>query len=226
MKLNLVFIFLKKYFFIFFFLLALIFLNIIILIKNSQKLESLDYKINNLKSEIYKYEQRLEIINKNSSTNKKIELYTKLLNSLIPDKEDYFSIIYALDTLSKKTGFYINNYTLNISDSTSDRLKLTITGYGDYQAFINFLNEYNLSGKRLITSNMIQLNTEDINSAYKVFLTFYNKKVKLTGNLKSKSINEQMFSELEKIIKKISFTTEEKKNQDFEYPRKNNKNIF
>ncbi len=81
----------------------------------------------------------------------------RLLQTLVPDIEDYFSIIYTLEELSRKTDFFIDSYTIQTGQSAPERLALKISGTGDNQAFLNFLREYNFGGGRLITASEIEL---------------------------------------------------------------------
>lgn len=102
--------------------------------------------------------------------------YNKILTQLVPDKEDFFSIIYAIETLSQKTGFSITDYVINLSESTSDKHTLSVEGTGDTNSFLNFLRDYHFSGGRLITNEKIEFVTGDIEKS-KLSLNFYNKKI-------------------------------------------------
>ena len=51
-------------------------------------------------------------------TEDQIVVYNKILTTLIPETEDYFSIIYALETISQNTGFSIVSYTINLSNTS------------------------------------------------------------------------------------------------------------
>lgn len=99
-----------------------------------------------------------------------------ILKNLIPDTEDYFSIVYALDELSQKTGFIISSYTINLASSSTNKLSLIVSGVGNSDAFLKFLQDYNLGGGRLITTEKIELNAKDVET-FRLALNFYNKKV-------------------------------------------------
>lgn len=99
----------------------------------------------------------------------------QLMTTLIPDSEDYFSIISALETLSGTTGFRVETYTINLLASTSNRLSLTVTGTGDSTAFLNFLTNYQIQGGRLITAEHIGIEPSETGSL-RLDLNFYNKK--------------------------------------------------
>ena len=143
--------------------------------------------------------------------------------ALIPNIEDYFSIIYALEKLSLNSNFIINSYTVSIGKSTSQKLKLSVTGMGDSESFINFLKNYNFAGGRLITSDKIQLDPNFVGSI-KIDLTFYTKKVTANQNLESNP-DEKVFNELETLKNKVNFAFDvdtASSAPDFNYPRKSN----
>jgi len=145
------------------------------------------------------------------------------LNRLIPNSEDYFSIIYSLEKLSEKTGFTINGYTVNIQSSTANKLRLTISGSGDSTAFLDFLENYNFSGGRLITSDKIELNPQTSTNSIKIDLTFYNKTVDLNLG-KELTINESTVEEINELKNKVQFTLKEATigASILEYPKKDN----
>lgn len=96
-----------------------------------------------------------------------------LITKLIPDSEDYFSMIYALERLSQTSGFSINNYIVNLNKSTESKLALTVSGQGNTDAFLNLLRTYTFSGGRLITAEKIgidPLRAGDVSLS----LNFYN----------------------------------------------------
>lgn len=128
----------------------------------------------------------------------------QLLSALIPDSEDYFSIITALETLSQRTGFRIDSYTINLQASTSTRLSLTVTGSGDNQAFLTFLQNYHINGGRLITAESIGIDPEETGSI-RLDLNFYNKKASEDVATGSAPIVSSV-TELDSIKSKITFS--------------------
>jgi len=176
-------------------------------------------KINTLKEEIKILIEKQNNFYLLKNTNLDFEKTLKIFNQLIPEEEDYFSIIYALETLSQKTGFQITSYVVNLSESAPSRIRLVVTGTGSIDSFFNFLKEYKFGGKRLITSDNLSLNPQQ--SEFKIELSFYNKK----GNNPSSSffVPSRFSKELEKIIKKTEFIIKEgtqEANFNFSYPRK------
>lgn len=201
---------------------VLIVFFILILIFGIKKINQTNKNINMLNNDINNLQKKINLINTVVPNEEILNEDIRILNALIPNTEDYFSIIYALEILSQKTGFYINSYTVNVSQSTVNKLKLIVTGIGDANAFLKFLSEYNFGGSRLITSDKIELN-QLLNGSVKLDLTFYNKKV----DIKSKEIaitNLNIFKEIEKIKEKVSFNFINSENQEtnIEYKIKQN----
>lgn len=147
----------------------------------------------------------------------------QLMSALIPDSEDYFSIITALESLSQQTGFRIDSYTINLQASTSTRLSLTVNGVGDNQSFLNFLQNYHINGGRLITAENIGIDPKATGSSLRLDLNFYNRKA--TGDIATGSAPiATAAQDLAQIKSKIRFSfvqaPEEAQIQD--YPTKAN----
>src|SRR3989338_2701233 len=66
----------------------------------------------------------------------RLQQLNEFLNQLIPSKENYFSIIAALEKLSQKTNFIITSYSINLNDSSEGKLALDITCQGDTATFL------------------------------------------------------------------------------------------
>ncbi len=189
------------------------------------QLWELDKKNQQLTQENKVLNNRLYFIN-NYFKNEPIDLHLKILYSLIPVKEDYFSIIYTLDNLSKITGFLITSYTINLSQSTPEKLKITVTGTGDKQAFMNFLQKYNFAGGRLVTADEITLSETEM-SEMNINLTFYNAPI---DNISLDKYNLEAFkkqiNKIDQIVNQIesSINLEENVNNitNIDYPKKTN----
>ncbi|MBI5123750.1 hypothetical protein HZA75_07865 [Candidatus Roizmanbacteria bacterium] len=182
-----------------------------------------DKKITTLKTELNQLQNKVTLMNTTIPSSDKLDEDLKLLNTLIPNIEDYFSIIYALEKLSQKSNFIITSYNVNVGNSTSEKIKLEVTGSGDSQSFINFLRDYNFGGGRLITSDKIKLDPNFFGSI-KIDLTFYSKNV-LTGKNLELSADEKIFKELETLKNKVNFSFESNtatNSPDFNYPKKSN----
>lgn len=202
----------------------LIILNLTLISTGIKKITILNSEITNLSKDLENLNKKVILINNYSSNSKIIEENIYFLNKLIPNSEDYFSIIYSLENLSQKTGFIITQYNINIGTSTSQKIRLSVIGIGDTVSFLNFLKEYNFGGGRLITSNNIELN-KDIGDSIKIDLTFYNKKVDIKNQDVIANNYEKIFENLEKIKKRVNFNFDEEislQNNSTTYPLKNN----
>ncbi|OGK53376.1 hypothetical protein A2970_02460 [Candidatus Roizmanbacteria bacterium RIFCSPLOWO2_01_FULL_44_13] len=172
--------------------------------------------------EVKELQTKFDLLNSVAPGSSELDQYIKLLNGLIPDAEDYFSIIQSLELLSQKTGFVVISYTVGVNTKLKDRFKLSITGIGDTNSFLSFLENYNYGGGRLITSDKIELNPQ-LDTAIKINLTFYNKKI-VQDLAQDLQINADTISEIAALIPKVgvSFKEEEEGAPDFAYPKKSN----
>lgn len=161
--------------------LGIISLIVIFLYLNLPRIPINQLKIKSLQKEIAVLQNNVETLN---STNMKIadlKNYLDFMNKLIPNSEDYFSLIYSLEQISQKTGFYIQSYSLNVKTSTKEKLNLSISGSGNREAFVKFLDTYTFAGGRLMTSDKLELNPQ-LEGLLKIDVTFYSKKISLNKN--------------------------------------------
>lgn len=180
-----------------------------------------DKKIAVLKIELNQLQNKVALMNTTIPSSDKLNEDVNFLNDLIPNIEDYFSIIYALEKLSQKSNFIITAYSVNVSKSTTEKLKLSVTGMGNSQSFINFLKNYNFGGGRLITSDKIQLDPKFFGSI-KIDLTFYAKSVSTSKNLE-RVLDDKIFKELETLKSKVNFNFDNNlatNSPDLNYPKK------
>lgn len=128
---------------------------------------------------------------------------TKLLNSLIPDIEDYFSIASSLEELSATSGFRIISYNISLQESPDkDKIILNVIGAGDQQSFVNFLSSYNFGGGRLITLDNIEVKSSDQAGSYSLSLNFFHKKTSLKNG---KIDYQKTIANLKKLKGKVRF---------------------
>ncbi len=182
-----------------------------------------DKKIADLKVELNQLKNKVTLMNTAIPSSEKLDEDLDFLNKLIPNIEDYFSIVYALEKLSQKSNFIITSYTVSVGSSTAEKLKLNVSGTGDSQTFIDFLKNYNFGGGRLITSDKIQLDPNFFGTI-KIDLTFYTKNVSTSKNLEIEP-DEKIFKELEALKSKVNFVFEPNiatSESDYNYPRKQN----
>ena len=180
-------------------------------------------KIASLELENVQLMNRVTLMNNSIPQSEKLDEDIKFLNTLIPNTEDYFSIIYALENLSQKSNFIITSYTVNVKASTSEKLRINVTGFGNSQSLKDFLKNYNFFGGRLITSDKVQLDP-DFSGSIKIDLTFYNKKTEVANKLE-KSPNTNVFKELESLKAKVNFSFDNNSatsSPDLGYPKKSN----
>lgn len=138
---------------------------------------SLVSQINTLEGENSKLDSTAKTLEafKNSNIND-IRKYNIMLLRLIPSKEDYFSIIQALDTLSENTNFIITDYRIEpTNNSELNKLSLNVVGEGSQEAFLKFLGKYTVGGGRLITTDQLKYNTSQFGSTnqFNLSLNFY-----------------------------------------------------
>ncbi|KKP87923.1 MAG: hypothetical protein UR91_C0032G0011 [Candidatus Nomurabacteria bacterium GW2011_GWC2_35_8] len=151
---------------------------------------SLNSKLQTEKEETEKVRLRKETLEQSANLIKnEIDEANTLFTMLIPDKEDFFTIINAIEVISKKSGFIITEYSVNLSDSSQEKLSISVSGTGDSNTFVNFLDSYAFSGGRFTT--VIQLN-------------FYNNKVGVVNDVVPK-LTKQDFEFFNRIKNKVSF---------------------
>lgn len=180
-------------------------------------------KINSLQEENSGLKNKIVLMNSKIPKSDVLDEDVKFLNTLIPNVEDYFSVIYALEKISKKTNFIITDYTINIGGSDLEKLQIDVIGKGDSQSFVDFLKNYNFTSGRLITSDKIEL-SPNFSGSLRINLTFYSKKTEASNSLEM-SPNINIYNELETLKAKVSFNFDESEviiTPSLEYPKKSN----
>ncbi len=203
----------------------LIFISVVSVIIFISKFSQMDKQIidlenNNLqlkkKAELVLYKEK--IINEGYNI---IEI-NELFSQLVPNQEDYFSIMLALERISLQTNFMITSYQINLASTTQNKLSITIEGEGDRNSFMDFLQNYQFSGGRLITIDKIDFNTTGI-TKIKLSLNFYNGEVKASqSSVESIRLTDadRRLIDLIKRKTQLYLVTEEEVNTD--YPTKTN----
>lgn len=180
-------------------------------------------KISSLKSEVAELENKYKILNLSEVVDaEKLDSDINTLNMLIPNSEDYFSIVYALEQLSKKTNFIINSYSINLKNSSKDKMQLVISGTGDQVSFLDFLKQYNFGGGRLITADKIELSAQFFGTI-KLNINLYTKAADTNSNAKL-VLTKQQLDEIESIKTKINLVMKDTGDEevDLNYPKKVN----
>ena len=185
--------------------------------KNSDNIATLEKELQEINSK----KNALAFLSSTSSKN--IDEYYNLVSSLIPESENYFTIIYSLNNLSELTNFNITSYALNLKESTNNKISIQVTGVGNQKEFLNFLKEYNVGGGRLITAETIKLNSEEF-SGITLKLNFYSQKTSLS---QQGSVDYQkVLNKIDKLKDKIKFNFQSNAKEEEivieEYPTKTN----
>ena len=199
----------------------IVFVMSILLIYSYYSFQETTGSLTKLNDEIRQIKLRTERLKKSQSLVKSdLKEINKLLSILIPDIEDFFSIIQALETISYQTGFTIMKYSVNIGIST-DRISMMIDGSGNIDSFMNFLKSYSFSGGRFITSEKIEF-TNVRSSSSKIQLNFYNKQVAIDNQI-IPELTENDIDFFKRIKNKININLKESKLEvDADYPTKTN----
>jgi len=180
---------------------ALFFIVLIFLARFNQQKKEVEF----LNSEVAMLQSRYDTLKYNKSlTEDQIKGYNLLLASLVPETEDFFSIIYALEQISLISNFQITNYVIDVGNSTNERLSLTAEGKGNADTFLTFLKTYQFSGGRLITSNKIQFGGAS-SSSTKITLNFYSKKYTFNETIQVPKLFKEEIAKLDEVKKKIKF---------------------
>ncbi|MCX6732860.1 MAG: hypothetical protein NTV98_04955 [Candidatus Roizmanbacteria bacterium] len=187
---------------------------------NEQKKE-----VDLMTGEVQMLKNRFDTLKYNKSlTEDQIKDYNKLLASLVPETEDFFSIVYALEQISLASKFIISDYVIEIGKlSNRERITLNVTGKGDTEAFLRFLQEYQFAGGRLATSDKIQYGGTTTGGT-KIALTFYNKRFTFNESVQVPQLSKEEIAKLEVIKQKVKFQFSSSGYQSIstEYPEKGN----
>jgi len=185
-------------FIIFIFLFVIVFVFYSRFNEQKKEIELMDTEVKMLKN-------RFDTLTYNKSlTEDQIKEYNKLLASLVPETEDFFSIIYALEEISIVSDFRITDYTITINQKGGEKLTLIVTGSGNAESFLTFLKEYQFAGGRLVTSDKIQFDGGNSGNS-RIALNFYNKQFTFNESIQVPQLSKEGIIKLEAIKKKIKF---------------------
>lgn len=187
---------------------------------NEQKKE-----VDLMTGEVQMLKNRFDTLKYNKSlTEDQIKEYNKLLASLVPETEDFFSIIYALEQISLASKFVISDYTIEVGKiTTREKMTLTVVGKGDPEAFLQFLQVYQFAGGRLATSDKIQYGGPTTGGT-RITLTFYSKRFAFNESVQVPQLSKEEIAKLEAIKQKVKFQFSSSGYQTIstDYPEKNN----
>ncbi len=174
-----------------------------------------------LKAEVDMLKNRSDTLKYNKSlTEDQLVSYNRLLSALIPDSEDYFSMIYALETIAEKTEFEIVGYTINLSKSSPEKTLIFVEGRGNYMTFLEFLKNYEYAGGRLITSEKIEFSGVGFTNT-RIALNFYSRRFAFNENVVPQ-LTKKDIEKLEEIKKKVQVTFKEDEGTDDTYETNSN----
>lgn len=148
------------------------------------QLETVHGKIAATQIEINEINKKVNLVRYSQTVarqNIDITAMNAVFGKLLPEKEDYFSIISALETISQKTQFVITSYQINLSKSSPKKLALTVAGSGSAKDFLKFLGDYQFAGGRLITVDKIDFSNAGF-SEVKLNVNFYTSSNTLLSN--------------------------------------------
>ncbi len=130
------------------------------------------------KDDVSKLRSRVVLVRNNKEIfNGRVDEYNNILTKLIPDEESYFSVISALETLAARTGVTITSYTINLKETTEEKLTLSLSISGESQAITKLLREYMYSSGRLLTNDETSISiTEQGNLS--ISFNFFHKEFK------------------------------------------------
>jgi len=165
--------------------------------KNDQNI----FTIDTIQNQNVTYKKRIDLINQQQTFLAEgidLDKVNLSMTRLMPEKEDMFNIVNALNQLSSSTQFQINSYAVNSIDPKSKSVSITVSGEGDRDSFLKFLQNYNLGSGRLITIDKVDYSETSAYSV-KLKLNFY------TSQTSTKSVGSVVnFTEQDKkLIRKI-----------------------
>lgn len=145
----------------------------------------------------------------------------QLMSRLIPQSQDYFSIIQSLDNLSQQTQFQITSYQINLTESTDSKLSIVVKGVGDSRAFLSFLDTYQVNGGRLITMEKLKINPQSPGEV-QLDMNFYVESAASTDEPISYEQTIQMLDQIKGTITYDFTTSSSSAAQDFSFETKPN----
>lgn len=172
-----------------------------------------------LKNEVMRLQERKNAIESMKAlTDNQIDEYIELFSYIIPEKEDFFSIIYALEKISQKSKFKIVNYTIRMTATQNNKIALNIDGSGNIDTFTAFLENYMFAGGRLATIEKIEFSEKKLNAA-RLAINFYAQSG-ITGSQKTKKMTQKDIDYLKLVRSKITFDMKDQ-TEELDYPIKN-----
>lgn len=185
--------------------------------KGNEKISTTERDISKLKNETKFITYKNEIVSQGIN----VDEMNKSLSALVPETEDFFSIVATLEKLSASTNFIITSYSLNLKESTKDKLSITINGQGNADTFLAFLKEYNFGGGRLMTVDTIRFSSRTF-SGVELQANFYNQKTKAQVEAALQPLSAADKQLIKQIYDKISMNVKQEEVDSQDYSVKSN----
>lgn len=186
------------------------------------QMEEIGAKIATNQTEVNELTRKKELIQFKDSVIKdeiNLDQINAAFTQLIPNQEDYFSIIATLENLSAQSNFIITAYTIDLGQSTSEQLAITIEGQGDPQTFLEFMRNYNFGGGRLITMDKINYSTKDLDGS-KIDINVYRGKGQ--GAEAFTNLTPQDKELIQTVMEKVQVQLKSDDTEVADYPTKTN----
>lgn len=142
-----------------------------------------------------------------SLLSERIEDYNRVLDQLIPDTETYFSVIAAFEQLGARTGVSVESYSINLTETTEEKLSLDLNIIGDLEAIATLLRDYHFVSGRFLTNEEVTLTFgEDVVIDFTVNLVHKPYVPQLGGvaDITAITINQEDIAQMEKIIEETN----------------------
>lgn len=118
--------------------------------------------------------EEVRVLQDNKQLLADVEDFNETLSQLIPDTESYFQVISALEQLEETTGIVIDTYSINLEQTTQEKLSLDVSIDADVNSFEAFLQKYHFGSGRLLVNDAISFKPNELSST-NVTLHFYHK---------------------------------------------------
>lgn len=216
----------KQNFIYFLSFVVLILLAVFVLPPQIKDFTSFKEKNKTLTQEVADLERKRAIVA--SVDTDEIEDLIVTLNTLLPQREDYFSIFSVLENLSQLTDFRITGFSLSLNASgqsadVANKLALQVTTDGSPEAFSTFLESYQYKGGRLITMESVNYSPETLQTS--LTLNFYSQKIEVKDVEEPLRIDKSRLELIKKINDELNTILPESSDEepiDTNYPTSEN----
>jgi hypothetical protein len=203
-KINLGLLINSKGFFPTLFLILINFLIIGVIIYGVFYVNNLRLELDNLNLRLEETKQLALLVKNNKDLlEDKVSTFNEALDQLIPSQESYFQIISALERLSINTGLKLDDYTINIQDTTSEKISFSMITEGTVSQIQNFFKTYNFASGRLIISEKMTLTQNDQNQSLSFDLSMFNAAYDIGQVTDIPAVKEEDVKMMEEVISQL-----------------------